>query len=580
MWGRLAGSRRNRGGSFLPDRGVFRSGRAAASITARSLRSVLRHLPQRASEDRRPARSIRSIPPIAAEHAEIWEKVVRKLRAGTMPPVGRPRPDKPAVAALIASLETGLDRAAAARPNPGRPPLHRLNRTEYANAIRDLLALDVDVPRAAAGRRHRRARLRQHRRRAHGVAGADGALPVRGAQDRPAGGRLPDAVRASELYHAAPHARTGRSAERRPAVRIARRRGRAALLPGGWRVHDQDQAASRTSTTTSAVWAGRSNSTSGSMARSSSASPSAGAAISTRRRRASRARCAATPNAKTTRTMPTRASTSRSRSKAGTRTVGVFFVAAGVGTGRRAPTGSDRLPARGQRAARRPRGGRQHRDRRTVQDHGSRRHAEPPPDLRSARRRAATKTPCAKRILSTLGAPRLSAPASRDDDVQTLVEFYDDRPQGRHLRGRHSVRARAHPDRSRLPVPHRARSVRASTAGAPYRLSDLELASRLSFFLWSSIPDDELLDVAARGRLKEPGVLEQQVRRMLADPRANALVDNFAGQWLVLRNIRDARARSRSVSRLRREPARGLPARNRAVPREPARARTAASPSC
>ena len=71
----------------------------------------------------------------------------------------------------------------------------------------------------------------------------------------------------------------------------------------------------------------------------------------------------------------------------------------------------------------------------------------------------------------------------------------------------------------------------------PYRISDVELASRLSFFLWSSIPDDELLDVAVAGRLTSPAVLEQQVRRMLADPRADALVTNFAGQWLYLRNL-------------------------------------------
>ena len=72
-----------------------------------------------------------------------------------------------------------------------------------------------------------------------------------------------------------------------------------------------------------------------------------------------------------------------------------------------------------------------------------------------------------------------------------------------------------------------------------YRLTDVELASRLSFFLWSSIPDDELLTAAERGKLKDPAVLEQQVRRMLADPRSKALVENFAGQWLVLKNIRD-----------------------------------------
>src|SRR4029450_11781643 len=76
--------------------------------------------------------------------------------------------------------------------------------------------------------------------------------------------------------------------------------------------------------------------------------------------------------------------------------------------------------------------------------------------------------------------------------------------------------------------------------GTPYRISDVELASRLSFFLWSSIPDEELLSLAERGRLKDPAVLDAQVRRMLADPRSSALVSNFAGQWLFLRNLQNA----------------------------------------
>src|SRR5262249_21621035 len=76
--------------------------------------------------------------------------------------------------------------------------------------------------------------------------------------------------------------------------------------------------------------------------------------------------------------------------------------------------------------------------------------------------------------------------------------------------------------------------------GTVYRLSDLDLASRLSFFIWSSPPDDQLLSLAERGRLKDNAVLQQQVKRMLADPRSKALVDNFAGQWLELRGVRDA----------------------------------------
>src|SRR5262245_25530454 len=84
-------------------------------------------------------------PSRVSNHPEIWEAVVRKLRTGTMPPQGMPRPDEAAAAALASGLEADLDRAAATTPNPGRPMLRRLNRAEYANAIRDLLALDVDV---------------------------------------------------------------------------------------------------------------------------------------------------------------------------------------------------------------------------------------------------------------------------------------------------------------------------------------------------------------------------------------------------------------------------------------------------
>ena len=98
--------------------------------------------------------------------------------------------------------------------------------------------------------------------------------------------------------------------------------------------------------------------------------------------------------------------------------------------------------------------------------------------------------------------------------------------------------------------------------GTVYALSNLELASRLSFFLWSSIPDAELLDLAERGMLQDPAVLEQQTRRMLADSRSKALVQNFAGQWLYLRNLRSRGARRGLLSRVRRESARGVPARD------------------
>ena len=105
-------------------------------------------------------------------------------------------------------------------------------------------------------------------------------------------------------------------------------------------------------------------------------------------------------------------------------------------------------------------------------------------------------------------------------------------------------------------------------AGGVYRISDLELASRLSFFLWSSIPDDELLDAAVRGKLSQPGELEKQTRRMLADRRSFNLATNFAGQWLRLRNIDAVIPNAQSFSGLRRQPAASLPAGNRALLRQ------------
>src|SRR4030095_1471026 len=144
---------------------------------------------------------------------------------------------------------------------------------------------------------------------------------------------------------------------------------------------------------------------------------------------------------------------------------------------------------------------------------------------------------CAKQILGTLARRAYRRPLS-DEDMQPLVAFYEaGRRDGNFETGiqRAIQRILASP-KFVLRVERDPANV---APGAIYRLNDLELASRLSFFLWSSIPDDTLIDVASRGRLSTPAVLEQQVRRMLADPKAEALVRNFAGQWLQLRNLRN-----------------------------------------
>ena len=181
-----------------------------------------------------------------AGEVELWEKVVRKLRTRAMPPAGRPRPTEAQYEGVAARLETAIDAAAAADPNPGRrPAVHRLNRAEYANAIRDLPRPRRRHPGAAPGRRLR-LRLRQHRRRAVGVADADRALPVGGAQDQPARGGRPEPRPGDGDLHRRQVPEAGRAGQRRPAVRLAGRARGAAHLPLGRRVRRQDLPLART----------------------------------------------------------------------------------------------------------------------------------------------------------------------------------------------------------------------------------------------------------------------------------------------------------------------------------------------
>ena len=148
------------------------------------------------------------------------------------------------------------------------------------------------------------------------------------------------------------------------------------------------------------------------------------------------------------------------------------------------------------------------------------------------------ETPCARQILSTLAQRAYRRPVT-DADLEGLITFYNEgRASGGFEVGiEKALRALlVSPDFLFRVVSDPA----GSSPGVAYRVSDLELASRISFFLWSSIPDDELLDAAVQGTLSDPAVVEHQVRRMLADPRAEALAKNFAGQWLRLRNVSGA----------------------------------------
>jgi mono/diheme cytochrome c family protein len=470
-----------------------------------------------------------------AEHTELWEKVVRKLRAGTMPPIGRPRPEKPAVAALISSLETGLDRAAAEHPNPGRAPLHRLNRTEYANAIRDLLALDVDV----------RALLPADDTDEHGFDNVAEVLTVspalmerylfaarkigRLALGYPTGPgvelyTLPRMLAQEDrLSDDLPFGSRGGTAVRHffPAdaeykIKIKLKSNLYDYILGLGRPQQLDVRLDGALVKRFTV-GGRSDlnppppSFSGAMRGNSeyethAHDADAGLEVSL-------------------------------AVKAGTRVVGVFFVRQsweGEGVLQPVQTGYplavneqwDGLAAIDSVAIDGP-----------FKITG--------PGDTPSRRRVLTCAPrggddevCAKRILLALARRAYRRPVT-DDDLKTLLEFYKTgRKDGTFESGIQFALERMLIDPDFL---FRAeRTPPGVKAGAPYKLSDLELASRLSFFLWSSVPDDRLLDEAARGKLKEPAVLSAQVRRMMADPRASALVQNFAGQWLMLRNIRDA----------------------------------------
>src|SRR5207248_746413 len=149
---------------------------------------------------------------------------------------------------------------------------------------------------------------------------------------------------------------------------------------------------------------------------------------------------------------------------------------------------------------------------------------------------AKDQEPCARQILSTLARHAFRRPVT-DADIQDLLAFYQDgRKSGTFEDGIQTALQRILVDPEFLFRIEKDPPKIAS--GTAYRLSDLELASRLSFFLWSSIPDDQLLDLAIQGKLHEPAVLERETRRMLADPKAHALVTNFAGQWLFLRDLK------------------------------------------
>jgi mono/diheme cytochrome c family protein len=497
-------------------------------------------------------------PARAAADAEVWERVITRLRAGSMPPAGRPRPDRATYLSVASALEGDIDRAWTAHPNPGRSnAVHRLNRTEYTNAIRDLLALDTssfdvksllpgdetadgsfdnfaDVLTVSTAHLERYMSVaRQVTRLATGLAPTSPGLSMfeiplhvvqddRQSEDLPFGSRGGTAIR-----YAFP-------VDGEYVIKVRLRRQYQDYIMGmGWPqkldVRLDGKLLRRFTVGGAAQGRPAAASYAGDGEPGFAGAPEweeymqltgdAGLEI-------------------------------RQFVQAGSRLVGISFVRelwepeglpqplqrgrvltndeiymgyASVGSVQIGGPFSNAKPADATPS------------RRAIFV------CQPPPA--SARRPArAAERACASKILSRIARLAYRRPVTAAD-MQTLLEFFDD---GRSDGGGFDAgiqfaleRVLVDPD-FLLRVHREPAGDKRAAAGVPasYALGNLELASRLSFFIWNSIPDERLLDLAERGQLARPAVLEQQVRRMLADPRATqALVEGFAAQWLNLRRV-------------------------------------------
>ncbi|HEU4687120.1 MAG TPA: DUF1592 domain-containing protein [Vicinamibacterales bacterium] len=444
--------------------------------------------------------------------AELWEKVVRKLRAGVMPPPDVPRPALVEYEGLRDWLEGELDRHAAARVNPGTIVLHRLNRTEYANAVRDLLDLEIDV-----------STLLPPDDSARGFDNIAGSLTI-----------SPTLL---ESYATA-------------AARVAR------MAVGYWKTPVEATYLAKGDTSQNHHIEGLPFGTRGGMMVRhdfpadgeykfaiqnfgiGSFIPGEQLELIIAGERAhlfkyegvglSQGMAADTGDGVLEVTIPVRA---------GSHVVGATFLQTNFRPSLDLIKQYDRkslennsipqlqyYPAIGFLRISGPF------------------NAQRPEDSRSRRRVFTCSAPsatqedaCATQILTTLARRAYRRPATKQDVAMLMEFFHEGRKDGTFDEGIELALRRL------LASPQflvRAEREPASAkAGQPYRITDLELASRLAFFLWSSIPDDELVTVASQGRLSNPRVLEQQVKRMLADQRAAAMVNNFAQQLLYLRNL-------------------------------------------
>jgi hypothetical protein len=462
-------------------------------------------------------------PADAAAHADVWEKVVMKVRGGMMPPQGMPRPDEATLEAFAVSLEQTIDRAALGRSAPGYKPVHRLNRTEYGNAIRDLLDLQVDVTdllpaddeshgfdNIAGVLRVSPSLLEQYLSAARRVSslavGSDNdvvrlayRIPPDDSQEEHVEG-LPLGTRGGLLFrHNFPQ-----DAEYEFSIFLMR--NIVGYMKGLEYGHLFE-----VSIDGERVFAVQVGGEADNLASDTNMSE---AANKIDERLKTKVKVAAGPHMVGVTFMKRNASESdeplqpHERDHDLQNMNGIPQIDHVNVTGPFNPTGPGDTPSR---------------------------------------RRVFTCTPkqtseeaaCARRILTSLARRAYRRPVT-SADVDPILALYE--------AGRKTGAFEAGIEQGlRLILASPKFLFRTETAAGPNdrtrptpvaRVTDIELASRLSFFLWSSIPDDELLTLATKGSLGQPAVLERQVRRMLADPKSRALVDNFASQWLLLRNLR------------------------------------------
>ena len=406
-----------------------------------------------------------------------WETVVRKLRTGMMPPKSMRRPDRATLDNVASWLESGLDRAAALHPNPGAPALQRMNRTEYANAIRDLLDLEVDVTKMLPSDST--------------VSGFDNIADVLGTSPSLIQSYVSAAMKISRLavgdlsappltvtYNAVPGLSQTAHVDGLP---LGTQSGMLVRHNFPLDAEYQIQAG-----------AGRVDLTIDGM--------------------------------------PVPTGLRRILVPAGPHTIGLANVPAFNSGGLDGVFSAPPPRARDM----------------SITITGP--FLTSGPGSTPSRRRifvcqpasAAQELTCARQILAKLATHAYRRRIIDDDpSIQTLLGFYQEgRNKGTFETGIQNALARLLVDPQFV---FRMEAVPAKLAnGSNYRLSDVELASRLSFFLWSSIPDDTLLNLAIAGKLSDPKVLEEQTRRMLADPKAKSLIENFASQWMHLRDLENA----------------------------------------